>query len=115
MTLGALEFGVRLVQNAWVTSLPNFVLESRKVQIARNESRYADDPTLGYVPRPNYSGARFSIDAAGFRRSAAMPGGGTTPMGASSWRWAESFTFGEEAKDDETWPAHLQQLRAGGC
>ena len=27
VTLGALEFGVRLVQNAWVTSLPNFVLE----------------------------------------------------------------------------------------
>ena len=110
VTLGALEFGVRLVQNAWVTSLPNFVLESRKVQIARNESRYADDPTLGYVPRPNYSGARFSIDAEGFRRSAAMPGGGTTPDGSVILAVGDSFTFGEEVKDDETWPAHLQQL-----
>jgi hypothetical protein len=104
LTLGALEFGVRVVENAWITSLPNFVLESRKVQAARNESRSADDPILGYVPRPNYSAAGINIDAAGFRRSAAMADGDAILA------VGDSFTFGEEVRDDETWPAHLQRL-----
>lgn len=104
VTLGALELGVRLVENAWVTSLPNFVLESRKVQAARNERRYVDDPTLGYVPRPDYSGAGFRTDAEGFRRSAAMPDGDVILA------VGDSFTFGDEVKDDETWPAYLQRL-----
>jgi len=110
VTLGALEFGVRLVTNAWTTSLPNFVLESRKVQAARNESRYVEDPTLGYVPRPNSSVKGFGIDAEGFRRSAAMPERGATPEGGVILAVGDSFTFGEEVKDDETWPAYLQQL-----
>jgi len=104
VTLGTLEFGVRLAENAWVNSLPNFVLESRKVQAARNERRYIDDPTLGYVPRPNYNGAGFGTDAEGFRRSAAMPRGDVILA------VGDSFTFGDEVADDQTWPAHLQQL-----
>lgn len=110
LTLVALEVGVRLARNAWVTSLPNFVLESRKVQTARNESRYVDDPTLGYVPRPNSSGARFSIDAEGFRRSPAPPAKDATAEGGIILAVGDSFTFGEEVKDDETWPAYLQAL-----
>jgi hypothetical protein len=110
LTLGALELGVRVVNDAWVTSLPNFVLESRKVQVARNESRYVDDATLGYVPRPNYGAARINIDAEGFRRSPAMPDGDTTADRGIILAVGDSFTFGEEVKDDETWPAHLQQL-----
>lgn len=104
LTLVGLEVGLRVVRNAWVTSLPNFVLESRKVQAARNESRYVGDPTLGYLPRPNSSSARFSIDAEGFRRSAPLPGKDVILA------VGDSFTFGEEVKDDETWPAYLQQL-----
>ena len=104
LTLGALEIGLRLSLNAWVTSWPNFVLESRKVQTTRNQSRYVEDPTLGFVPRPNYSAPGLSVDAEGFRRSAALPDDGVILA------VGDSFTSGEEVKDDETWPAHLQQL-----
>jgi len=110
LALGILEFGVRVAQNAWITSLPNFVLESRKVQTARNESRYVEDPTLGYVPRANYSTAVLNIDAEGFRRSDATSDGRAPPGAGAILAAGDSFTFGEEVKDDETWPAHLQQL-----
>jgi lysophospholipase L1-like esterase len=110
LTLGTLEIGLRLIQGGWITSWPNFVLESRKVQATRNESRYVEDPTLGYVPRPNYSAAGLSVDAEGFRRSAATPDGRVAPDGGAILALGDSFTFGEEVKDDETWPAYLQQL-----
>jgi lysophospholipase L1-like esterase len=105
LTLGALEIGLRLSQGGWITSWPNFVLESRKVQTTRNESRYVEDPTLGYVPRANYSADGISFDADGFRRSAA-----TTPDPGAILAVGDSFTYGEEVEDAETWPAHLQQL-----
>jgi lysophospholipase L1-like esterase len=104
LTLGALEIGLRLGQGDWIRAWPNFVLESRKVQTTRNESRHVEDPALGYVPRPSYSAAGLHFDADGFRRSAAMPGrGAILAVG-------DSFTSGEEVEDDETWPAHLQRL-----
>ena len=34
-----------------------------------NASRYLEEPTLGYVPRPGYSAGGMSFDSAGFRRS----------------------------------------------
>lgn len=104
LTLGALEIGLRLTQGGWISSWPNFVLESRKVQTARNESRYIEDPTLGYVPRPNYSANGVSFDADGFRRTAVAPDRGTILA------VGDSFTFGEEVDDEQTWPAHLQRL-----
>jgi hypothetical protein len=103
LTLGALEIGVRLSEG-WISAWPNFVLESRKVQATRNESRYVSDATLGYVPRPNYSADGMSFDANGFRRSGALPDDGAILA------VGDSFTFGEEVKDDETWPAHLQSI-----
>lgn len=104
LTLGALEIGLRASQGGWIAAWPNFVLESRKVQATRNESRYADDPVLGHVPRPNYSTAGLTIDAEGFRRS------GDSPDRGAILAVGDSFTFGEEVKDDETWPDHLQRL-----
>jgi hypothetical protein len=104
LTLGALEIGLRLAHGDWIGAWPNFVLQSRKVQTTRNESRYIDDPALGYVPRPNYSAAGLSFDADGFRGSRAAPGGDTVLA------VGDSFTSGEEVKDEETWAAHLQQL-----
>lgn len=104
LMLGTLEIGLRLTQGGWIASWPNFVLESRKVQMARNESRYIEDPTLGYVPRPNYSAKGVSFDADGFRRAdVAPPRGAILAVG-------DSFTFGEEVDDEQTWPWHLQRL-----
>jgi hypothetical protein len=69
-------------------------------------------PTLGYVPRPNFAsndnhwGKQVSIDADGMRRN----GTGPTPAGdlvvASV---GDSFTFGDEVDDDESWPAQLER------
>ena len=104
LTLATLELGVRLSQDTSLAFWPNFVVESRKVQTTRNESRYIEDPTLGYVPRPNYRAPGINVDADGFRLPAAPPDGGLVLA------VGDSFTFGEEVKDNETWPAHLQQL-----
>jgi len=104
LTLGALEIGLRLSEGGWIASWPNFVLESRKVQATRNESRYVADPTLGYVPRPNYSAGGVSFDADGLRRTDEAPDRGTILA------VGDSFTSGDEVDDDQTWPAHLQRL-----
>jgi hypothetical protein len=104
LTLGALEVGLRLSQGASIFYWPNFVLESRKVQTTRNESRYVGDPTLGYVPRPGYSAAGVTFDNAGFRRS-----GEHSELG-SVLAVGDSFTLGEEVEDGHTWPAYLQGL-----
>lgn len=103
LTLGVLEVGLRLSQGGWISAWPNFVLESRKVQTVRNQSRYVEDPTLGYVPRPGYSAAGVSFDADGLRRSGELPDRGTVLA------VGDSFTSGEEVEDGQTWPAHLQR------
>jgi lysophospholipase L1-like esterase len=104
LTLGALEIGLRLSQDRSIFIWPNFVLDSRKAQATRNESRYVDDPTLGYVPRPNYSAPGLTFDASGFRRSSDRSDLGTILA------VGDSFTSGEEVGDGQTWPAHLQGL-----
>ncbi|CAN5443203.1 hypothetical protein BH10PSE6_BH10PSE6_53980 [soil metagenome] len=104
LTFGALEVGLRLSQGGWISSWPNFVLESRKVQTTRNQSRYVEDPTLGYVPRPNYSVGGVSFDADGLRRT------GEAPDRGAILAVGDSFTSGDEVNDDQTWPAHLQRL-----
>ena len=105
-TLGLLELGLR----AWAGYLgtwPNFVLNARTVLAEREESRFVDDPMLGYAPRPNYAAKGVSFDADGFRRTGDAPaaaGGG--PILAVG----DSYTYGDEVTDRETWPAHLQAL-----
>lgn len=104
LTLGALEIGLRLQQGGSISYWPNFVLESRKVQATRNDSRYIEDPMLGYVPLPNYSAKGLSFDAEGFRRTSAVPDRGVILA------VGDSFTLGEEVDDEQAWPAQLQRL-----
>ena len=46
----------------------------------------------------------------GFRRSAAISRRKRMPEERIVLAVGDSFTFGDEVRDDETWPAHLQQL-----
>ncbi|MCW5737884.1 MAG: hypothetical protein KIS73_27435 [Enhydrobacter sp.] len=103
LTLGALEVGLRLAHGGWIASWPNFILESRRAQATQNESRHVEDPTLGYVPRPNYSSNGVNIDTDGLRRTGTPGEGAILAVG-------DSFTFGDEVSDEQTWPVQLQRL-----
>src|SRR5476649_2737573 len=99
----ALELGLRAA-NGWLGTWPNFVLAARTVLTGFQASQYFHDDALGYVPRPGYATADVHIDSEGLRvTSPAPPGPRVLALG-------DSYTYGEEVKDAETWPAHLQQL-----
>ena len=66
-------------------------------------------PRLGYVPRPGYrspAGASFAveIDQDGLRSN-----GATRPPGRPILALGDSFTFGDEVDDHESWPAALER------
>lgn len=102
LTLGVLEAGLRLNRGMWVW--PNFVLDARLVLAEREHSRFVEDPLLGYEPRPGYAAAGISFDDKGFRRT------GEAPPGDTILAVGDSYTYGDEVGDGETWPAHLQRL-----
>lgn len=69
------------------------------------------DPRLGYAPRPgfashdNHWGTQVSIDGDGLRRN----GEGAAPPGDRCVvAVGDSFTFGDQVDDAESWPAHLE-------
>lgn len=69
------------------------------------------DPRLGYAPRPgfashdNHWGTQVSIDDDGLRRN----GEGAAPPGERCVvAVGDSFTFGDQVDDAESWPAHLE-------
>jgi len=69
------------------------------------------DARLGYAPRPDYHssdnhwGTEVSIDADGVRSNGAAP----PPDGERVVAVGDSFTFGDQVDDDETWPALLER------
>lgn len=69
------------------------------------------DPALGYVPRANFRGAdnhwgtQVTIDADGCRSNGTAP-----PSGRAVVAVGDSFTFGDQVNDAETWPAHLERI-----
>lgn len=71
----------------------------------------AYDATLGWVPRPGYAGRRdnawktqVTIDADGYREN------GGDAAGPEILAVGDSFTFGDEVDDEDTFPAHLERL-----
>lgn len=70
---------------------------------------------LGYAPKPGFSGAgaggwAVAIDASGFRTCGEPFAAGTD---RAILAVGNSYTFGEEVNDTDTWPAQLQHL--SGC
>ncbi len=80
------------------------------LRIAEERSRYptAYDPQLGYAPRAGASGGNawdrvVTIDAEGLREN-----GRARPRGTPILALGDSFTFGDEVDDADTWPAQLE-------
>jgi hypothetical protein len=90
-----------------------FVGSFREQNLALLKSAYpaSYDELLGYVPRPGFAGTEnawgttVTIDERGFRRN----GQATPTHGSPILALGDSFTFGDQVSDHETWPAHLER------
>lgn len=95
--LAALEVGLR-AWRGYLGNWSNLVLDARTVHAAREGARFVHDQTLGYVPK------------AGLRGNGDAKSGGPAAAGPPLLAVGDSFTYGEEVADGETWPAALQRL-----
>jgi hypothetical protein len=102
----ALELTVRVYRSA-VFSLEPLGLERPHRQEAAGYLQY--DETLGHHPRPGEfvhdDGWAITINESRFRFSAKSSSASGPPILAVG----DSFTFGDEVDDDETWPAYLRE------
>ena len=102
--LAVLEVGLRAATWGYLFSWPNFVLDARTVLAERDQGRYVHDDRLGYVPRAGFAAPGVTIEHDGLRRT------GEQVAGAPILAVGDSFTFGDEVHDGQTWPAQLQLL-----
>ncbi len=70
------------------------------------------DDRLGYAPKPDFRGVgaggwSVTIDADGFRRNGGVAAAG---IDRAILAVGDSYTFGEEVGDGDTWPAQLERL-----
>jgi hypothetical protein len=95
LTLGVLELGCRVTRGMhWLVDWPNLAVHEDSPPPPALFFRKVYDPALGYAPSPDYRSPRQNIAA----DAAPILVGG------------DSYAFGQEAADDETWPAYLQSL-----
>jgi hypothetical protein len=107
-TLACLELGLRLYRGQFFGR----PIPASGVRMVGDRYPGIHDSLLGYAPRPNVSGrdnpwrSLVTIDAAGVRGNGAAP----APGGPVVLAVGDSFTFGDEVDDVETWPAQLERL-----
>src|SRR6516225_6723235 len=94
-------------------------LKSRKIFRAVNIGFTRFDELLGYVPREGFSailntagwhGDKLTIQKDGFRSNGSDP----PALSAAVLVVGDSFTFGEQVSDNETWPACLERKLGRG-
>ena len=106
--LVGLELGLRIwMSTEKLAHWPNFVLQARTVHDERENARMLHDPLLGYAPRPLHAAPGVTFDGDGLRLNGDAPNGDKT---RTILAVGDSYTFGDEITDGETWPAHLQRL-----
>ena len=107
ITLGMMELGCRLERGAhWLTDWPNLSVREDTPPPPALFFQKVYDPTLGYAPSPGYRSPRQNISADGTRSMPAPPVNATN--GSPILAGGDSYGFGQEAADDETWPAYIQ-------
>ncbi|MCA0301887.1 MAG: GDSL-type esterase/lipase family protein [Proteobacteria bacterium] len=104
-----IEFTCRAIAWGYLFAYPNFVLTARTTLAEGDRGRYRHDPQLGHVPRAGYSGGGTTIEDGGLRRTGPV-GAGTALAGPPILAVGDSYTFGDEVDDGQTWPAQLQAL-----
>jgi hypothetical protein len=94
-------------------------LKVRKIYRSINIGFIRFDELLGYVPREGFSatinaagwhGGKLTIRKDGFRSNGSEP----PPLPADVLIVGDSFTFGEQVSDNETWPACLERKLGRG-
>ena len=111
LTLAVLEVGLRLASGRFFDT-SHRVFEWRHWH---NNRVSEHDPQLGWIPRPgaldrsNPRGVTITIGDDGIRQNGAAPRA-TQPRILAV---GDSFTFGDDVGDDETWPAWLERLGVG--
>lgn len=104
VSLVLIEFGARAISWGYLFAYPNFVLTARTTLAEGDRGRYRHDPQLGHVPRAGHASPGTTIEEDGLRRTgASLPGPPILAVG-------DSFTYGDEVEDAQTWPAQLQAL-----
>ncbi|MBV8391650.1 MAG: hypothetical protein JOY81_00565 [Alphaproteobacteria bacterium] len=115
LTLFALELVARFHNGSdWLVRWPNFILHQQAVRQSEISHEFEFDPLIGYRLRPNYRDAAkgISMDAEGFRNTPAPAVG----LGVETLTrppilvMGDSFAFGDEVRDEDTWAALLQPL-----
>lgn len=109
-TLLLVELGARLLRGPdSLLDWRNMVLEHR-IDVAKHNlgDRFIYDPQLGFVQRPGYTSADQHFDGEGYRVMPAPPA--DARPGPPVVATGDSFTQGDEVKDDESWPAVLQGM-----
>ena len=90
----------------WLVHWPNLIAQNRRPQPGVH-NRY--DGVLGYLATANVQSANENTDSNGFRISLPPPSSSSQPFPGPVLAVGDSFTYGMEVGDNETWPAYLQQ------
>jgi lysophospholipase L1-like esterase len=105
--LAGLELASRLNRGSeWLWHWPNFVLKQEARSAGEIDKQFVFDPQLGYAARPGMRASGVSHDDNGFRIGPAPFDSAVSPVLAVG----DSFTYGDEIADPETWPNQLQGI-----
>jgi hypothetical protein len=109
--LVAMELGLRLARgDDWLWNWPNLVMRERQLKLVRgNDGLAMHDPRLGFIGRPDlrFPLLMVSHDSNGWRLTPPPEGTLAEPPVLVL---GDSFAYGFELSDGETWPARLQAL-----
>ena len=108
MSLALLEAGYRLV--LWgpegLVHWPNLAHQRMGTGPGGERCQYAYNAAIGWTSPSNCASDAYNSDADGFRHASAQASLAEPPILVTG----SSFAKGDEVKDDEAWPAYLQNM-----